>query len=209
MATTESLIFRSVIRGLAICAIAIPGLTSDACGQSISRSNPPAESSTTRRLPNPIRQAAHREPIDTPPNIDIPPKIGDSSVIANPDRGDESMVAESGWGYGSGTPDDLPLSGLDQPPKHPHQILRAPQSPSTGKKSPFSHESIHPSKRLVHPPFSSHRRRVQPAPATLPGANQKASWKTPYSYGYFGGSGTRHWSLHHGARDRYTEWVLQ
>ncbi|WP_146515610.1 hypothetical protein [Rubripirellula amarantea] len=46
---------------------------------------------------------------------------------------------------------------------------------------------------------------VQNRPATIPNAKQTGTWKQPYSYGYFGGSGTRHWSKNYGYRDRTTE----
>jgi len=59
-----------------------------------------------------------------------------------------------------------------------------------------------------HPPHSDMRRRFMPPQATIPQARQSPTWKTPYSYGYFGASGKRHWSLHHGNRDRATTWNL-
>ena len=51
--------------------------------------------------------------------------------------------------------------------------------------------------------------QIQPPPAMLPNANRSETWKTPYSYGYFGASGKRQWSLSHGYRDRYTQWELR
>lgn len=59
-----------------------------------------------------------------------------------------------------------------------------------------------------HPPHFDMRRRFMPPQATILEARQSPSWKTPYSYGYFGASGKRHWSLHHGSRDRATTWNL-
>ncbi len=86
---------------------------------------------------------------------------------------------------------------------HPHQVIQAPnQTSSSAKRHDGRHEQ-------THPPHSSFRRRIQPAPATLPEANRREIWKTPYSYGYFGASEQRQWSLHHGYRNRSTEWRLQ
>lgn len=46
---------------------------------------------------------------------------------------------------------------------------------------------------------------IQPSTATLPGGHERPMWKQPYSYGYFGASGSRSWSKHSGYRDRSTE----
>ena len=93
-----------------------------------------------------------------------------------------------------------PINSL-RTPLHPHRVLRSPKrQPAAGH---------HKSKLIPHPPHHAIHRRVQPAPAMLPEANQREIWKTPYSYGHFGASGTRHWTLHHGYRDRYTEWRLK
>ena len=46
---------------------------------------------------------------------------------------------------------------------------------------------------------------IQPSQATIPDARERATWKQPYSYGYFGASGNPHWGKHHGYRDKYTE----
>lgn len=47
---------------------------------------------------------------------------------------------------------------------------------------------------------------MQPRQARIPDARERPTWKQPYSYGYFGSSGNRHWGTHHGYRDRYTEY---
>ncbi len=212
MMIAETLMFRSLVRCLVIGALAIAGVSSDAPGQSIpsqsisSQSIPgrksPARFATAERLPNPIRQAGYTTGVDAS-------KTAASSPREQPDRGAQAQVAESGWSIDAGDRLDPSYSEFDQLPKHPHQILRAPSMLPTEKRSAHGHHGDAPSERWIHPPFSSHRQRIQPAPATLPGANQHSIWKTPYSYGYFGASGTRHWSLHHGARDRYTEWILK
>ena len=48
--------------------------------------------------------------------------------------------------------------------------------------------------------------RLLPRHPSIPGAATDRRWKTPYSYGYFGASGNRHWTHHTGYRDRDTEW---
>ncbi len=196
----------------AILAFAFGLVCQDASGQSItapgSMAKPPMAKpgSITKirttvkqhdqgRLPNPIRQADHTEPLADSPNI-APPSVYDSST----DSGDS--IAESSWGIGH----DLPINGLRGQPTHAHRVIRAPSLQPPGQQKAAGKTS---KKHLVHPPYSSHRRRIQPAPATLPGGKERQTWKSPYSYGYFGASGTRHWSLHHGYRDRYTEWRLK
>lgn len=47
---------------------------------------------------------------------------------------------------------------------------------------------------------------MQPRQATIPSGRERATWKQPYSYGYFGSKSTRHWGTHHGYRDRHTEY---
>jgi len=61
----------------------------------------------------------------------------------------------------------------------------------------------------THPPHTSHRRRILPAPATIPAAIEQPRWKTPYSYGYFGAKPKPSWTKHHGYRDNYTQWTRQ
>ncbi len=160
--------------------------------------------STARRLPNPVRTASHQEPID---RSILEQRAEHSSGHSLGVGSEPNSIAESSWGMGHGIGGNQhPWNGLRGDPSHAHQILRAPMS-----QVPSGHSAkVKPhAKKLIHPPYSPHRRRMQPEPATLPGANQQEIWKTPYSYGYFGASGTRHWSLHYGYRDRYTEWRLK
>ncbi|MCC9641784.1 hypothetical protein LOC71_05820 [Rhodopirellula sp. JC740] len=44
---------------------------------------------------------------------------------------------------------------------------------------------------------------------SIPNATIYPQWKTPYSYGYFGAEGKRHWSRQHGYRDRSLQWTLR
>lgn len=48
-----------------------------------------------------------------------------------------------------------------------------------------------------------------PRPVSIPGATRMPVWKTPYSYGHFGASRNRQWSLHHGHQHAYTQWTLR
>ncbi|MGB7326844.1 MAG: hypothetical protein WBD31_18350 [Rubripirellula sp.] len=58
------------------------------------------------------------------------------------------------------------------------------------------------------PPGYRLHHHIQAPTATIPNAVRRESWKTPYSYGYFGASGTRSWSRHTSYRDNKTEWRL-
>lgn len=90
------------------------------------------------------------------------------------------------------------------PPSHAHRVIQPPaRRPTSGKAS---HRQRSTSTR---PPLLAKHRAMQPDPALIPQARQREVWKTPFSYGYFGASGTRQWSMHHGYRDRYTEWRLR
>lgn len=44
---------------------------------------------------------------------------------------------------------------------------------------------------------------------TIPAATVQPRWETPYSYGYFGAEGKRHWSRQHGYQDRSLQWSLR
>ena len=43
----------------------------------------------------------------------------------------------------------------------------------------------------------------------IPNANRVPVWKTPYSYGHFGASRNRQWTLHNGHQETYTQWSLR
>ena len=93
----------------------------------------------------------------------------------------------------------------------PSHASHGSQASSSGHKNPRQriHDEVSAKKekyRQTHPDHSSIRRRVQPSPATIPNGREREIWKQPYSYGYFGASGERHWAMQHGYRDRYTQW---
>ncbi len=104
------------------------------------------------------------------------------------------LVEESAWGAGTagarppGSP-EFPSHGAaagDVSPKEPH--FSGPWASEVNRKM---------------------RAQLQPPPPAIPGARQTPVWKTPYSYGHFGASGKKHWSMHYGYRDRYTQWTLR
>lgn len=90
----------------------------------------------------------------------------------------------------------------------PHPVLDSDHAHVAPHVSPLASHH-HAASHYPHPPHLAIKRRLQPPPATLPQAATQNVWKTPYSYGYFGASGKRHWSRHHGYRDRYIQWQLQ
>ncbi|TWU60203.1 hypothetical protein Poly51_04780 [Rubripirellula tenax] len=115
-----------------------------------------------------------------------------------------------------------------QPPQVPHRVLAAPTpqptaNPNGGAGHGVSGHGIlghgvgasaghgspnRPPNHPLHPGYRLHH-QIQPVTASIPNAKRQETWKTPYSYGYFGASGTRQWSMHHGYRDRYIEWRSQ
>ncbi len=87
-------------------------------------------------------------------------------------------------------------------PTPSHRVIRSPfAKPSVDKLG-----SRHSEK---HPPHNSFSQRKIGAPALIPQAKENITWKTPYSYGYFGASNHRNWSRQYGYRDRYTQWSLR
>ena len=96
-------------------------------------------------------------------------------------------------------------------PRSPsHQVIRSPLMQAKQAPSPSRHlhgsPSGHPHLAKKLPAKQWLQNRAQPSQASIPGATERATWKQPYSYGYFGSSSSRHWGKHHGYRDRYTEY---
>ena len=89
------------------------------------------------------------------------------------------------------------------PQLQPHQLLLAPNHPTSEHRQHVKRGKGLP---LLH---HKHHRPIQPPAPLLPESNSRPIWKAPYSYGHFGASGTRHWSVHYGYRDRMTEWRLR
>lgn len=91
-----------------------------------------------------------------------------------------------------------------------HQIVRAPRIVHPGHdpadiagQSPVSLHEQHEVPPLIH------QRTPQLPPAVIPDASHREVWKSPFSYGYFGATGTRQWVRHYGYRDRDREWRLR
>jgi hypothetical protein len=121
------------------------------------------------------------------------------------------LIPPNGYEHGIVDPDVSYMVGMPSPA---HQVIRSPKQPQPadsrsvqGRRTIQEHaDEIRDQHAQTHPDHSSIRRRVQPEPAMIPGGREQETWKQPYSYGYFGASGQRNWSLQHGYRDRYTQW---
>lgn len=79
----------------------------------------------------------------------------------------------------------------------PHLVLRRHAS-----ATPASHE-----RAVLSSHAAGHRQHVAGSRPPLPAATTLHLQKTPYSYGYFGAQGRRHWSLHYGHQQNYTQWT--
>lgn len=144
-----------------------------------------------------------------------------------PDWSEPMVNSYSGDGYifegamSSSTPHRVLQSPaanpLRAPSSHHSQVpySHTPYGPSTGNSSRSGHvagtakevfdETLHtdgPLLRRLH----EHK---QPAQAKIPQATVEPQWKTPYAYGYFGASGTKHWIKSSGYRDTYKRWTKQ
>ncbi|MEM9646651.1 MAG: hypothetical protein AAF989_16795 [Planctomycetota bacterium] len=83
-----------------------------------------------------------------------------------------------------------------------HITVRSPNASSAKNRRPMSTQ-------LVDKFADQVERKLQTPPPSIPYSQRQTTWKTPYAYGYFGASGKRHWSKHHGYRDRVTQWTLR
>jgi hypothetical protein len=97
---------------------------------------------------------------------------------------------------------------LAMPPVH--ELIRTPRLEYQGVPAPPSSTHVRSHTNPVHPlPHLIHQRTSPASSAVIPGVPQREVWKTPFSYGYFGASGSRHWIRHYGYRDRDKEWRLR
>jgi len=64
---------------------------------------------------------------------------------------------------------------------------------------------------LPHEKVAKHFLHADKTPRSvpIPDATRAPLWKAPYSYGHFGASRNRQWTLHHGYRNAYTQWTLR
>lgn len=148
---------------------------------------------STRQVQSQVRRASHSE-ITRPLPSAAPPQ---STTTSHP----SDQLHRTGQLHPLVPFPEGPVNILRPTHLHPHQVLLAPNRPSAQPSSKQRQHRFAPHLSQHHP--------IQPPPAQLPEANQRPRWKTPYSYGYFGASGTKHWNLHYGYRDRYTEWRLK
>ena len=97
---------------------------------------------------------------------------------------------------------ELPDDGLQLVmPTIPYDVIESPF------RQPHREETLH-FRSARHPPIT-HREGPRTESAVVSGASQVPVWKTPFSYGYFGARGTKHWHWHHGYRDRRSEWMYR
>ncbi len=101
----------------------------------------------------------------------------------------------------------------------PHLVLQPPRPPKSGQVdeavvvdqsgAAIAHQE--PVKTHPHEAVHDHFLHADksPRPVAIAGAARVPVWKTPYSYGHFGASRTRQWSLHHGHQQTYTQWTLR
>lgn len=83
-------------------------------------------------------------------------------------------------------------------PTIPYDVIESPF------RQPHREDTLHVGSKY-HPPITQ-REGPRTERAVIPNTIQMPVWKTPFSYGYFGTSGTKHWYSHHGYRDRRTVW---
>lgn len=83
-------------------------------------------------------------------------------------------------------------------PTIPYDVIESPF------RQPHRENTLHVGSKH-HPPICL-REGPRTERAVIPNTTQMPVWKTPFSYGYFGTTGTKHWYWHHGYRDRRTEW---
>ncbi len=96
------------------------------------------------------------------------------------------------------------------PRHHAGSATRVDTAGVPGASTPFNEWAGGIGSRLIpRPPLSSLLQRIPAASGTIPEARRTPVWKQPYSYGYFGASGKRHWTKHHSYRDNDTRWTLR
>ncbi len=98
---------------------------------------------------------------------------------------------------------------------HAHPIIRAPRIEYSGTATRHAHAgpsaTTNPAPSSVVDPLPHllNHHATQAPPAVIPDASHREVWKSPYSYGFFGASGSRQWTRHYGYRDRGKEWRLR
>jgi len=108
-------------------------------------------------------------------------------------RGHSSRMGESSAHFQVAPASDIVLT-----PTIPYDVIESPF------RQPHREHTHHVRSKSHLPPALREGPRTERA--VIPNTMQMPVWKTPFSYGYFGTSGTKHWYWHHGYRDRRTEW---
>lgn len=144
----------------------------------------------------PIAAFAQRPGSQLPAPQQAPPMAPDALPPPLTSLPPSVEVQQETWGHLP--PPQMPAGSAFWSAGAPHLVLR-PHAPVSAT-SPHA-AGYYPSHA------ASHRENVAGPRPALPGATTLHLQKTPYSYGYFGASGRRHWSLHFGHQQSYTQWT--
>lgn len=144
--------------------------------RSSNRRGPASGSTSTARFASPVRIVDHRTGLQ-PVQPALP--IHTSPIV--PEQTLPGVTSVSG-----------------SPAPHAHQIIDSPFRGTDRHGKVITHDHH-------HPPVLKHH-FTRPQRAAIPEASREPVWKTPYSYGYFGARGLKHWHRHVGYRDRSIEW---
>ncbi|MEM9589624.1 MAG: hypothetical protein AAGA03_20240 [Planctomycetota bacterium] len=163
-----------------------------------------ADEAWNTRWPQPVRLTQHQEPVVS--QSAAQQAVTPRSVAGQPNAG-PPIDAESTALEGATTTDGpsesvrqlAPLTIRPWAPS-PHNVLRPPE-PLPNPRAPKPHPTWEQLHRV--------KRSVGATPPRIPQARERGTWKTPYSYGYFGAGSKRHWSVHHGYQDNATTWRLR
>ena len=133
------------------------------------------------------------------PSIDLPVRFaehGHPAVMVAEHRFHSSEIVESSEHSQVAAAVDIALA-----PTIPYDVIESPSRQPYREDTPLVRSKHHPPITLREGPRTER--------AVIPHTMQLPVWKTPFSYGYFGTSGTKHWYEHHGYRDRRTEWIYR
>lgn len=163
-----------------------------------------AESSRTiRQVPAPVRRTPAPQGKTAPRENTAPLDVAESrSNRVNYRLAHQHTPA--GEIHAAAVINGQPIRMQSNPQLQPHQLLVPP-----GRQAIHDQRKSHGTNWLHQHLHHKHHAAAQPPTALLPEANSRPTWKTPYSYGYFGASRSRHWTVHYGYRDRMTEWRLR
>jgi hypothetical protein len=145
------------------------------------------------RVPsNSLRAQAHlvNEPAGDERLLFLPPNPNPPHLVLEPPR-PRPQNAYPSHGTQYGVVEDGTVVG-------PYEV--SPQASQAPAASSSHHDKL--KNQFLHAD-----KREQPV--AIPNANRVPVWKTPYSYGHFGASRNRQWSLHRGHQESYLQWTLR